>query len=302
MPAAILENVPGMKTAAPVAEFLAEELSESVFDSEHVSQSRPCVIRGAIKHWAALENWRDKEYLKRRSGHHDVFLHLNEYHVSTDRMSRGRRCLTFSEAIDTLHSESTELAIVTTGLPTELLSDLGDFAFLKKAKPAFCYPPARYFFYRNAGTSWHYHPFDETLMCQVVGSKKIGLVNGDSPFNLTLRKIFFQEDYYDSASAFDGFDNAAVPWFSAEVEEGDALYIPPLWWHGVIPTHASFGATSAVTWRSPDHVIANGIRKMARGDIDMIGKAVSPNAQALFDAARIMDLSRELAIAWERGV
>jgi hypothetical protein len=302
MPDVTLKNVPGMKDAAPVAVLEAETLSESVFLSDYVAQSRPCVIRGAVRHWAASRKWRDREYLKARSGHHDVFLYENEYHVSVKRMTAGKKEVSFAEAIDQLHSDQTKLAIVTTALPKELLSDLGGFPFLTKAEAAFCYPPARYFFHRNAGTTWHYHPFDETLMCQVIGAKKIGLVSGNSPANLKLRQIFFTEDYYDDPAAFDALDDDSVRWFSATVDEGDALYIPPLWWHGVIPLSHGFGATAAVTWRSPPAVTANAIRKMALGEMDMIGKAVTEDFQGLLLTARKLGLEREFAIAWERGV
>jgi hypothetical protein len=302
MPDVTLKNVPGMKDASAVPVLNAGDLSENIFLTEYVAHSRPCVIQGAVKHWAASRNWRDRDYLKARSGHHDVFLHENEYHVSATRMTAGKREVSFAEAIDHLHSEATKLAIVTTALPTELLGDLGGFPFLTKAEPAFCYPPARYFFYRNAGTTWHYHPFDETLMCQVIGSKKIGLVSGNSPANLALRRIFFTEDYYDDASAFDALDDASVRWFSATVEEGDALYIPPLWWHGVIPLTGTFGATAAVTWRSPLPVVANAIRKMAIGEMDMIGKAKIEDFQGLLLAARKLGLEREFAITWDRGL
>jgi hypothetical protein len=48
-------------------------------------------------------------------------------------------------------------------------------------------------------------------------------------------------------------------------------------------------------------VTANGIKKMAQGEIDMIGKAVMEDFQGLLLAARKLGLERELAIAWARG-
>jgi ribosomal protein L16 Arg81 hydroxylase len=64
-------------------------------------------------------------------------------------------------------------------------------------------------------------------------------------------------------------------------QAGDALYIPPLWWHGVIPLSRGFGVTTPVTWQSPPHVIAKCLSKIARGEIDMIGKTSAPNVQGL---------------------
>jgi hypothetical protein len=131
-------------------------------------------------------------------------------------------------------------------------------------------------------------------MCQVVGSKKIGLVSAKTTFQKALHSVFFQEDYYDDASHLARFEGADLCWFSASLEEGDALYIPPLWWHGVIPLSGSFGATTAVVWRSPSHVVAETIRKMDAGDIDMIGFANLPEVRRLVAAAAEVGLALDI--------
>jgi hypothetical protein len=295
-----LKHVPGMKTASPVPVLRADEISESVFIGEYVSQSRPCVIKGAVRHWAATEKWRNKDYLKSRSGHHCVYYYPYEFHISAKEMEAGRTTLNLAEAIDRLHAAETKTAMVATAAPTELLSDLGRLPFLSRAEPAFSYPPARYFFYRNAGTTWHFHPFDETLMCQIVGAKKIGLLNTDTPASKAINDIFLKEDYYHDEAAFAELDGVELPWFSATLEEGDSLYIPPLWWHGVIPLTETFGATATVTWRSPLDVDAKAIRKMAAGDIHMTGWLEPSYFQYLLDVARKTGLEREFETGWAR--
>jgi hypothetical protein len=293
----VLANVPGMKNPSVVPELDSRELSEDVFRRDYVDNSRPCVIRGAVNHWAALEKWRDREHLKRRSGHHIAPLFLCELHCTKRRIAGRDRTVTFADAIDCLHSEQTERGIIGFPIPAELLPDLGDFSFLSKADPAFWYARERGFFYRCAGTAWHLHQFDETLTCQIVGSKTIGLVSSNHPLNFDLRYIFLNEDYYDDPSAFAELGGASLSWLSVTLEEGDALYIPPLWWHGTAPQTTSFGATAAITWGSPPHVIANGIIRMARGEIDMFGKTTAPRFGNLAEVARKLGLEREFAIA-----
>jgi hypothetical protein len=213
-------------------------------------------------------------------------------------MEAGRVEMAFAEAVERLNARETGCAIVATAAPLELQADLGGIAFLSGAAPAFSYPPARYFFYRNAGTTWHYHPFDETLMCQIVGSKRIGLLNVHTPSNAAVRALFLKEDYYDDPVLFDSL--AGLPWFSADLEEGDSLYIPPLWWHGIVPTHDGFGATATVTWRSPLHVDANAIRLMAHGPLDMVGGPDPAYYPYLLDVARKTGLEKELQAGWAR--
>ena len=159
MPDVILKHVPGMKRASAVPVLRAEDLSEEVFIRDYVSNSQPCVIRGAVKHWPAVQNWRDKTHLKKRSGHHNVSLFSTEYHARWDRLEAGKREVSFADAIDHLQAEETKIGILVEPL-TELQTDLGGLPFLTKAQPAFTYAAARYFFYRNAGTSWHFHSFD----------------------------------------------------------------------------------------------------------------------------------------------
>jgi len=288
-----------MRHARAVPEWRAEELSESFFRTEHIEKSRPCVVKGAIRHWPAMQNWRDKDYLKSRAGHHDVYYYPHENFASLKRQEKGETVMRLSEALDKLFADDIEIGFSGSNRAVELLPDTADFAFLGKVQPAFFYPFIRYFIYRNAGTTWHYHPFDETLMCQVVGAKKIGLLSLDNPHHLAIRNIFFREEYYDDPALFAPFADAGLDWQAASLEEGDALYIPPLWWHGVVTTSRGFGLTAAVPWRSPPPVVAHGIRKMAAGHADIIGKAAAVNVPALIETARQLGLEKELAIAWQ---
>jgi hypothetical protein len=157
--------VPGMRHARAVPEWRAEELSESFFRTEHVEKSRSCVIKGAIRHWPGMRKWRDKDYLKSRAGHHDVYYYSHENFASLKRQEEGESILRLSEALDRLHADDIEIGFSGSNRAVELLPDTADFSFLGKVQPAFFYPFIRYFIYRNAGTTWHYHPFDETLMC-----------------------------------------------------------------------------------------------------------------------------------------
>src|SRR6185437_11463937 len=107
MPDIIINNVGPMKGAAAVPVLDADTLDEAFFRSEFVAQSRPCMIKGAVRHWPATTKWRDKEYLKAKAGHHDVLLFENEYHVSATRMVDGRKELTFAQAVEQLHDQNT---------------------------------------------------------------------------------------------------------------------------------------------------------------------------------------------------
>jgi hypothetical protein len=302
MPDTIFAHVPAMKAAAPVVERRADSLSEDEFLSEYVAKSRPVVIREAVAHWPARLRWRDKDYLKRRSGHHRVFAYPHENLNVTARNVIGRRELSFADAIDVLHAPETDMGFVGTAMPIELLSDVGDFRFFSgPPEPAFFYHDIRYFLFRNAGTTWHYHPMDETLMCQLIGRKRVGLLHALSPRPHTIRDIFVRETYYTDPAAFDGFDNSGYAWLEADVDEGDALYIPPLWWHGVVAVGRDFGVTAPVTWRSPLPVIADTIRMLTARGMGLDGTMPPCGAQALRAVARTLNLEEDLLRAAKLG-
>lgn len=302
MPDATFTHVPPMRTAGPVAEIRAEDLSETAFLSDYVAHSRPLLIRGAVAHWPARTKWRDKDYLKRQSGHHRVFAYPHEYLNVTAVNEIGKRELSFAEAIDFLHAPETEMGFVGTAMPIELLPDVGDFQFFRgPPEPSFYYHDIRYFLFRNAATTWHYHPLDETLMCQLIGRKRVGLLHTQSPRPHVIRNLFVREAYYTDPSAFDGFDNAGHSWLAAEVNEGDALYIPPQWWHGVVAVEPDFGVTAPVCWRSPLQVLANTIRMLVAVDGGLEGTVPPDGGQALMVAAQKLGLKEELLRLASRG-
>ena len=302
MPNPILNNVPGMKHAVPVVIHDAASLPESVFFEGHVALGRPALIKGAVRHWPARQKWRDPAYLKSLCGHYQVLYFPHENHITHGRMMAGSRQMAFAQALDALHAPQTGTASL--GLQEdfpELRRDIGRFSFLTRAQPSFFYPPIRYFLYRNAGSAWHYHPFDETLMCQIAGAKQVGLLGVKSPHYGAVRDIFFSEDYYDDPHRFDALKEAGLEFFSATVEEGDALYIPPLWWHGVSTLSDGFGITAAVPWRSPLPVIADTIRRMAAGEMELMGATSLEQLAALKKAAGELGLARELSVALDGG-
>jgi len=304
MPDVILKNVPGMAAAMPVPVLNANALTERVFKGEYVANSRPCLIKGAVSHWPAMRKWHDREYLKRVCGSQQVPFWPHENHVTQKRIAPGNSSIPFAEAIDRLHdAEREEVAAIGCNPGTaEMAADIGGFSFFTEGELGFSYPPFRFFIFRNAGSSWHYHSFDETLMCQVVGTKRVGLLKVDNPHRKALCRIFSQEDYYEDPSAFDELADENLQWFSANLDEGDTLYIPPLWWHGVIVTSDRVGVTTPVSWRSPPHVIAESLQKMAAGKLDLTGIYNADQFRQLLDAARKLGLERELEIAWKRGV
>jgi len=250
----ILSNVPWFAMATDVKSVDADQLSAHSFTNDIIRKAEPCVIRGAVKHWPAVEKWVDTSYLRQIAGHESVniFPHSN---LLGPRQGEGRSSLRFGDAIKKLEDaiEDEELSLPAVDISPQsfsvLLADIGDISFLSDFAPPLLYPQSRFFMYRNAGTAWHSHPNDETLLCQLVGSKRIGLICANSSNNSKIRDFFLDQKYFEING--EDVSQVEVECFVAEIRPGDALYIPPFWWHGVSPIEKGFGVSVARCWRSP---------------------------------------------------
>jgi hypothetical protein len=270
----ILQNIPGMADARKVPSVNAADLTEARFRRDYVDRNLPVLVKGAIRHWPAVGKWTVKRYLAEKVGGNmvNLYRHLNFSNDST--MKRNAIPGTMSEALEALHGDDDAVIFLPFRVDapnskfTSLKADIEGMPFLAKPKAPLFYPRARTFMYRGAGSGWHTHTIDETLMCQIGGAKRVGLLPAKDPRYAALKEIFFGERYLDDPAVFDQLPGELRP-FVADVQEGDALYIPPSWWHGVQPIDGGVGATLAFCWRSPLHKLSDftypPVRELWRG-------------------------------------
>jgi len=251
----------------------ANDLSPERFQSEYVDRCKPCLIRGAIAHWAALTRWRDIDYLKKTLGTGEV-----DGVRTTPAMElrwRGkmwggkfadgicdleRKKLPVEEflgrirQLDHLFCYAQRISDKT--VFGSLRGDLGRFKFLPNRPAPRNYPRSRVFFFGRSYTDWHFHPKDETLMCQIGASKKVALVGPGQNSWDAFFEVAREEVCLGTADRgrFSKFSEITPRTFV--VEDGDAAYIPPYWWHAVetLSDASTFGATLAICWGSPIHI------------------------------------------------
>lgn len=255
----IFENISWMSRAVAVPEISVDALDRSRFDRDYIGQNNPVIIRGAVRDWPAVQRWDRREYLNNLIGHYQVNVYPHVNYTSPSRQRDGERQMAFAEALDLMHSpEPGEWTVPSVAISAdayaELLGDIGELRFLNNPKSGLIYPDQRYFMYKGGGTGWHLHPCDETLLCQIVGEKTIGLLKGDAGQNKVVKEIFSKESYWDDGACFTSTHSAHLRPLIATIRPGDALYLPPFWWHGVVPTSPGFGISMAKCWRSPGHI------------------------------------------------
>ena len=138
-----------------------------------------------------------------------------------------------------------------------LESDIGQFDFLPRRRNTNSYAPLRAFLHGISYTDWHYHKDDETLMCQFGRSKVVHLLPPDQHTWDVFYEIGSRELRYGDADPAKYPGLATLKPRIAEVHPGDALYIPPNWWHAVACQEPSdrLGITLAYCWGSPWHIL-----------------------------------------------
>jgi len=243
--------IPGIERAAPVPVLHTKDLQEQTF-LEWVYDSRPCLVKGAVSHWPAVQKWRNKEYWLSTCKNFDIKIYPHSNHNNFN-LYKGEQTR-FHDAIGRLFDNRDHILSIPTDAITEgsnwggLLKDMTGFKFFPAPPMPREYYRSRAFIYRRAATAWHYHGIDETLMCQVKGTKRVAILPASIP---NPRKVmhYLQNELYVDGARLDGLPDLKP--MIVDVEEGDALYIPPYWFHAVVPLGGEIGFTLAYCWKSP---------------------------------------------------
>lgn len=247
------------------------DLSHRRFQCEYVNKCRPLHIRGGASLWPANQRLNEKDYLVDKLGNEQFSVFTKPVRELRWRESfwpdrfkesfnkEDRSTLNFVELQERAISQEFVFAysvrLEKSSKLAGLAEDVADFEFLPNPRPPRYYTPLRVFLHGRSYTDWHYHPDDETLMCQFARKKTVTLLPPSQVWD-----IFFEvarmQDYIGTAdpSAFPKL--ASLQPSVVEVEHGDACYIPPHWWHAVEckDTTPALGFTAAYCWRSPNHI------------------------------------------------
>lgn len=252
--------IPGIDRAPSVPVLKAEDLSEREFIMNWVSKNRPCLIKGAVKNWPASQKWKNKNYWIEncKNDNKDIVTRMNYF--SWKRRKEGRETLPFHAAIDRLFTGTDHIFSMPAQLITEnntfggVVKDLPGFRFLQKKQPPLWDSERVIYIYRGASTAWHVHNCDETLMSQVKGTKMVALLPSTMPHAKFVTNFLEREKYLEGEMLDPSWNLKPLV---ATVEEGDALYIPPHWFHCVVPKDREVGFTFITGFRSPWHIYGN---------------------------------------------
>ncbi len=259
------------RPAETLSEIHAPDIDAEGFRRRYVDTAQPVVLRGATRHWRAAERWSDPAYLaKRLAGqtfrfHREPVIEMRWRERHWPRRfghvfdGQSSETLSFAEFARLARGDATIFAYAV-GLDDDglaaLRDDVGGFAFVSRPGPPNYYRPLRAFMHGISYTDWHYHPDDSTLMCQFGRRKTVHLLPPDQSTWDVITSVAEHRDLIGPASASDFPQLTELRPYVATVETGDALYIPPNWWHAVqCDTRCErVGLTLARCWASPLHL------------------------------------------------
>ncbi|XP_017136129.1 bifunctional peptidase and arginyl-hydroxylase JMJD5 [Drosophila miranda] len=255
-PLPILPAVLRVSSPCDIPQLDAPGLNE--FKTKCFQPQQPTLLLNTIKHWPAVDKWRDLNYLLNVAGNRTVPIEIGSNYASDEwsqQLVKIRDFLRRQFVVDQRGDGRREI---------EYLAQHELFAQIPALKADICVPDYCTVsgaeetaaavdikaWLGPAGTisPMHYDP-KHNLLCQVFGSKKIILAAPKDTDNLYPHESEFLGNTSQINAAELDFKTypllERVRFYKLLLQPGDCLYMPPKWWHYV---HAETPSFSVSFW------------------------------------------------------
>ncbi|UVO55320.1 cupin-like domain-containing protein [Sphingomonas sp. SUN039] len=238
----LMETRTRLRALSPSASALCHyrEIDRQTFLDRHYATNRPALLKGVVAHWPAVPRW-SPDYLRRTIGDRPVEFQGDRRDDPRFELDKDahRRTAPFTAYLDMVEAEeagnNAYITAYNSGPNAEalapLMPDIGTLeAFLNPADPG----SKGMLWIGPAGTFTPlHHDLTNNLLIQITGRKRVVLVSPeDTPKLYNEHHVFSRVG--DLEGNLDAFPyTAAVTPLVADLEPGDALFIPIGWWHQV---------------------------------------------------------------------
>lgn len=223
------------------------EPSMELFYKDIFKPKVPAVLKDCIKHWKALEQWKNLDYLVKAAGNRTVPIEIGSRY--TDE-SWTQQLISFSEFLEKyVLKKSDQVGYLAQHQLFDQIPELKDDFTI----PEYCnftdnddveQPDINAWFGPGGTLSpLHFDP-KNNFLCQVFGYKRVILYHPDDSPNL----YPYDSRLLNNTAQVDPLNPDYEKWpnlkeakgFMVYLKPGDMLYIPPKWWHHVTSLSPSF--------------------------------------------------------------
>jgi lysine-specific demethylase 8 len=215
------------------------------FAARYMRASQPVILRGAIDDWPAMRRW-SPAYLKERFGEREMTaVRTREGSLYDRRSGMNYETMRVGDYVDLVEANRQQ-DLYAVFRVHEVIPELFDDI----VRPAYC-RDARWFrskfFFSGPDTHGLLHrDLPENLYAQVVGRKRFTLLHRRHTRTVHCHSMLSGVPNFSPVDAeapdFERFPRfREAPVAQVELEPGDVLYIPSLWWHQACPLSVSMG-------------------------------------------------------------
>jgi hypothetical protein len=231
------------------------KLDRRRFESEILPAGRPVIFKGVIDHWPLVQRRTDSaaaisDYLKSFNPGTQVEWLAGEpgmngrffYNDAMNGMNFGRVRGTFADALNLLLThlmDPAPPALALQALPVSVHLPRFDLQHQLDLPPPYAHPTM---WIGNASTVAAHFDFNDNIACVAHGRRRFMLFPPEQLENLYVGPLEFTpqgvpislvDAHNPDLARYPRFEHAAAAAQVAELEAGDAIFIPYMWWHSV---------------------------------------------------------------------
>ncbi len=221
-------------------------VSEQEFISGYKDTATPVVISSLTNDWPAVDKW-NIDYLKQVAGDNVVPVYSSQPARDKQHQHAAARHLRLSDYLDLLQAGENDLRLFFYNVLENVPSMLKDFQYPKLGLKFFKRLPVLFMGGRGARVQMHYDiDLADLVLCHFGGPKRVLLISPEQskymyrvPYSFSaLHQVDFENPDF---KRYPALKNLQAYW--ADLQHGDALYIPSGYWHYVIYDDIGFSIT-----------------------------------------------------------
>lgn len=223
-----------------------ERLSEQEFIAEYKNKNTPVILSKLTDSWPAKTKW-DLDYLKQTAGNNVVPVYSSQPARDKQHQHAAAENMPLSNYLNLLQAGEKDLRLFFYNLLENVPSMLNDFEYPKMGLKFFKRLPVLFMGGRDARVQMHYDiDLADLLLCHFGGKKRVLLIPPEQS------KYMYQVPYSFSALHDVDFENPDFERYPAlkhlngywaELQHGDALYMPSGFWHYIVYEDIGFSMT-----------------------------------------------------------